>query len=297
MIVGVMAVVLFTNGGSSNDLNVGRRLSGTDPKEHLLGGCDGPKGLMGLMYVFVMGYAFLGLAVVCDDFFCSALESLSAYFKLSDDVAGATFMAAGSSAPELFTAMVDTFYFKSNVGLGTIIGSAIFNILVIIAASAAFSEAALQIDWRPLARDILFYLVSIFLLMGFSTSAGEGIGFSWPSESSKHGDLTWEEGLILMAWYLLYILFMCFNERILGPMGEKEEEENTISATDTAAIELTNVERELEEGASPGGNEFKPEPHANHITEGMTPKVVWLALILLSTLHSYCTHTALLNYL
>ena len=48
-------------------------------------------------------YVFLGIAIICDDYFVEALERISSALKLSDDVAGATFMAAGSSAPELAT--------------------------------------------------------------------------------------------------------------------------------------------------------------------------------------------------
>lgn len=51
---------------------------------------------------------------------------------MSEDVAGATFMAAGSSAPELFTGVAGV-AFESDVGVGTIVGSAVFNILVIVA--------------------------------------------------------------------------------------------------------------------------------------------------------------------
>ena len=52
--------------------------------------------------------------------------------NLSSDVAGATFMAAGSSAPELFTSMIGVFVAKGDVGVGTIVGSAVFNILFVI---------------------------------------------------------------------------------------------------------------------------------------------------------------------
>ncbi len=41
---------------------------------------------------------------------------------MSDDLAGATFMAAGSSAPELFTSIVGVIFAQSDVGLGTIVG-------------------------------------------------------------------------------------------------------------------------------------------------------------------------------
>ena len=45
---------------------------------------------------------------------------------------GATFMAAGGSAPELFTSMIGVFIAFSDVGIGTIVGSAVFNILFVI---------------------------------------------------------------------------------------------------------------------------------------------------------------------
>lgn len=52
---------------------------------------------------------FYCLAVVCDSYFLPSLEECSLRLGLSDDVAGATFMAAGSSAPELFTALLGEF--------------------------------------------------------------------------------------------------------------------------------------------------------------------------------------------
>ncbi|CAG7816355.1 unnamed protein product, partial [Allacma fusca] len=39
-----------------------------------------------------------------------------------DDVAGATFMAAGGSAPELFTSVIGVFISHDDVGIGTIVG-------------------------------------------------------------------------------------------------------------------------------------------------------------------------------
>ena len=46
---------------------------------------------------------FLGLAFVCDVYLEASLEGICTGLKLSNDVAGATFMAAGGSAPELCT--------------------------------------------------------------------------------------------------------------------------------------------------------------------------------------------------
>ena len=64
---------------------------------------------------------FSALAVICDDFFVPSLEAISEKLHLSEDVAGATFMAAGSSAPELFTSIVGVAV-ETDVGVGTIVG-------------------------------------------------------------------------------------------------------------------------------------------------------------------------------
>jgi len=47
-------------------------------------------------------YMFIAIALVCDECFVPALEVITEVLDLSPDVAGATFMAAGGSAPEFF---------------------------------------------------------------------------------------------------------------------------------------------------------------------------------------------------
>lgn len=84
---------------------------------------------------------------------------------MSHDMAGATLMAVGSSAPELFVALIAVFRSDGahiDIGIGTIVGSALFNILVIIGASSLVRKAVLV--WQPVIRDILFYLISLIAL-------------------------------------------------------------------------------------------------------------------------------------
>lgn len=68
---------------------------------------------------------FVSLAIVCDEFFVPSLDVLTEKLSLSDDVAGATFMAAGGSAPEFFTSVIGVFIAQNNVGIGTIVGESI----------------------------------------------------------------------------------------------------------------------------------------------------------------------------
>lgn len=119
---------------------------------------------MVIAYCIGLLICFYLLARVCDRMFVPSLEIISKRLKLSQDVAGASFMAMGSSAPELFTAMIAlTKVGSEDMGAGTIVGSAIFNVLVIVGASAVAARAVL--NWQPVIRDLLFYVVSIVLLM------------------------------------------------------------------------------------------------------------------------------------
>lgn len=150
-----------------------------------------------VVYILTILILFIAIAIVCDDYFVPSLEVICQRLNLSEDVAGATFMAAGSSAPELFTSLAAVTN-SSNIGVGTIVGSAVFNILIIISLSAILSKNVLLLDWRPLTRDAFFYGVSIVM---FSAFAWDGL-------------FEWWESLVTLLYYFLYIAAMKFNPRL-----------------------------------------------------------------------------------
>lgn len=51
--------------------------------------------------------------------------------KLSQDVAGASVMAAAVACPELFVNILATFFTEGDVGIGTVVGTGLFNILLV----------------------------------------------------------------------------------------------------------------------------------------------------------------------
>uniref|UniRef100_A0A0N5AHA6 Na_Ca_ex domain-containing protein n=1 Tax=Syphacia muris TaxID=451379 RepID=A0A0N5AHA6_9BILA len=112
-------------------------------------------------------YMFIALAIVCDEFFVPSLGVITDKLAISDDVAGATFMAAGGSAPEFFTSVIGVFIAQNNVGIGTIVGSATFNILCVLSFCAIFSKGVLHLTWWPLFRDVAFYVFALLLLVLF----------------------------------------------------------------------------------------------------------------------------------
>uniref|UniRef100_A0A3Q3LAH4 Solute carrier family 24 member 3 n=1 Tax=Mastacembelus armatus TaxID=205130 RepID=A0A3Q3LAH4_9TELE len=117
------------------------------------------------LHVLCTIYMFCALALVCDDYFVPSLEKICERLHLNEDVAGATFMAAGSSAPELFTSVIGVFITKGDVGVGTIVGSAVFNILCIIGVCGFFAGQAVKLSHWALLRDSIYYTFSIAALI------------------------------------------------------------------------------------------------------------------------------------
>ncbi|KAM5129015.1 sodium/potassium/calcium exchanger 4 isoform 2-T2 [Mantella aurantiaca] len=151
-----------------------------------------------LLHIFCALYMFYALAIVCDDFFVPSLEKICERLHLSEDVAGATFMAAGSSTPELFASVIGVFITHGDVGVGTIVGSAVFNILCIIGVCGVFAGQVVRLTWWSLFRDSMYYILAIIALIIFIYDEV----------------IVWWESLILIIMYLFYILIMKYNVKM-----------------------------------------------------------------------------------
>ena len=167
---------------------------------------------MWLLAPHILGvfYMFLGLAIVCDEYFVPALEVMSGehHLNLTPDISGATLMAAGGSAPELFTSFIGTFQ-KSEVGFGTIVGSAVFNVLFVIGMCSLLSKEVLDLTWWPLFRDSTYYAIGLLVLAYFVGVRGEG-------------EVDILEAAILFAMYIGYIVLMGFNEKLYKLITKKD---------------------------------------------------------------------------
>ncbi len=84
--------------------------------------------------------------------------------KVQFDMYVIRWQAAGSSAPELFTALVTILITGGSEGLGTIVGSAVFNIMIIVGVTALCAGQILTVWWYPLTRDSAVYLAVIILM-------------------------------------------------------------------------------------------------------------------------------------
>lgn len=220
---GAMANDIRRQLGADTDDNTTDPGSGSSSSGSSGGHCDlspplGDFDNNGGVVLWILGiiYVFIGIAVICDDYFVESLEEICNVLKLPADVAGATFMAAGSSAPELATVVISTLIEPGDEGLGDVVGAAVFNSMTIVGASAIFAGQVLAIKPFPFTRDITFYLLSILLLAIFVSD----------------GQIDWWEGLLLLSGYAAYITFMVYNTKIAMAMqayGNSDKEPSTAS--------------------------------------------------------------------
>lgn len=156
--------------------------------------------------IIIIAYTFYILSVVVDKLFVPALDVISKKLKLSPNVAGATLMAAGTSAPELSTTLFALFLTGANpaTGVGTVVGSAIFQILVVIGFAAVVKTSYL--NWKPVIRDGVFYAASVGLLIFVL----------------RDNTITLTEAILLVTTYLIYLGTLVFWTKFVDESDEPD---------------------------------------------------------------------------
>ncbi|XP_054617306.1 sodium/potassium/calcium exchanger 4 isoform X1 [Dunckerocampus dactyliophorus] len=196
-----------------------------------------------LLHIAAALYMFLALAITCDEYFVTSLEKICEKLHLSEDVAGATFMAAGSSAPELFASVIGVFITHGDVGVGTIVGSAVFNILCIIGVCGIFAGQVVMLTWWAVFRDSFYYILSVIALIAFIYDE----------------KIVWWESLVLVVMYAGYILVMKFNSSMQAFfMGSSKK--NVANGNAAASSEM-------EDGKATYGSYWDDDPSVPLLTK------------------------------
>lgn len=135
----------------------------------------------------------------------TASERLAAFYRLPPIVQGAVVVAVGSSFPELSTTVISTWvHGEFELGVSAIVGSAIFNILVIPGLSGLASKAPMKTDRDLVYKEAQFYMIAVaVLLLTFSFAAIYN-----PIDQVKgaiEGEMTRTLAMIPLALYGLYL--------------------------------------------------------------------------------------------
>jgi cation:H+ antiporter len=130
-------------------------------------------------------------------------EHLSAHYGLPAVVQGSVVVAVGSSFPELASVVVTALGDAFGMGVGAIVGSAIFNVLVIPSLSALATDGPLDANRTIVYKEAQFYMLSVSVLV--ITFALAVIYYPIEGGSTLDGDVTRPLALVPLALYGLYL--------------------------------------------------------------------------------------------
>ena len=104
----------------------------------------------------------LGLLLVSADFLLKKVIDIATKTGISASLIAVTFVALGTSMPEFVTSLMASFEDIPDISLGNIIGSNIFNLLVVIGFSCTLKP--LQNTYTPIKKEWIFLLLATCLL-------------------------------------------------------------------------------------------------------------------------------------
>ena len=164
-------------------------------------------------------YIIVGIVLVIwgADRLTEGASSLARGMRVPEIVIGLTIVAAGTSAPELFVSLVSALKGTSDLAVGNVIGSNIFNTTLIVGCSAVLAPMAVaqstvkkDIPWAALASCLI-------ALLCFDDMNSPHL---WGNEISR------SDGIILLIIFLAFMIYTFNMAKKEGQMPSEEELED-----------------------------------------------------------------------
>lgn len=138
---------------------------------------EGLKSKLGIPVSIFLMFAGLGFLIFGANLFVQSAVAIAKIFNVSDAIIGLTIVAVGTSLPELITSIVAAYKKESDIAIGNVVGSNIFNILGILGITALIIPiSSVGISYIDLVV-MVFTAIILFPLSrsGFSISRFEGV--------------------------------------------------------------------------------------------------------------------------
>lgn len=145
-------------------------------------------------------YIIIGVALVLwgADRMTDGAASLARRMHISEMVIGLTIVAAGTSAPELFVSLVSALKGTPDMAVGNVIGSNIFNTLLIVGCAAMV--APMTISATTVRKDIPFAIAASLLLIVLCFDSFNGFDINGNNISRV-------DGFILLAGLACFMIY------------------------------------------------------------------------------------------
>mgnify|MGYP002621656530 FL=1 len=183
---------------------------------------------MTLLNIF---YIIIGVSLVIwgADRLTEGASSLARGMHIPEIIIGLTIVAAGTSAPELFVSLVSALKGSPDLAVGNVVGSNIFNVMLIVGCSALVAPIA--ISKSTVKKDIPFAVVASLLLFVLCLD-GMDSPHLWGNEISR------SDGLLLLAGFAAF-MFYTFSEA-----EKKGEFDEVIAGNDDSDEDVVPVSQQ-----------------------------------------------------
>ena len=150
------------------------------------------------MFNFLILIIGFGLLLKGAAYFVDGSSSISLKLKISPLIVGLTIVAFGTSTPELLVSSLASLQGANNLAFGTIVGSNIANIALVIGISALF--VTLTIRSVIVAREVPFMILSILVLIV--------LVFDERLTGGSQNILSRSDGIILIFFFSIFIYYL-----------------------------------------------------------------------------------------
>ena len=147
--------------------------------------------------LIIIGATFVILGA---DKLTEGAAALARKMKMSEMIIGLTIVAAGTSAPELFSSLVSALKDKPDMAVGNVLGSNIFNTMLIVGVAAMV--APMSITKSTVKKDIPFAVFASMLLMSLCADGFDSIELKGKMISRIDGILLLIGFIVFMAYTL-----------------------------------------------------------------------------------------------
>lgn len=155
----------------------------------------------------------LVLLIFGSNWLVDGASSLARKLNISDIVIGLTVVAFGTSSPELVVNLIASFNGNTDIAIGNILGSNIFNILAILGITALFLPVAVKNNtvWKEIPFSILAIVIVAFIANDVLI------------DGYQKNEISRIDGLVLLGFFSIFMAYTFILAKQSGPLMEVEE--------------------------------------------------------------------------
>ena len=195
---------------------------------------------MSTLYLILQFVVGLALILKGADWLTDGASGIARKFNISSMVIGLTIVAFGTSAPELVVSVISAINGQTDMAIGNVVGSNIFNTLAIAGITALIFPIACSKN--NIRYDVPLCLLASIVLFALGTTL-----------HSPHGEaltISRGDGIVLLCFMAIFLTYTFAIAR--KPAAEKistdtstKKQQQTSSQKETASEEATKPERSM----------------------------------------------------